>query len=100
MIGQLEATVRRILVRREAYRRTLAADNRDAAVVLADLRRFCHADRPVTRLTPVSGAVDPYATCVAAGRLEVWQRIEKFLTINDADLAKIQEAQENINAAE
>ena len=91
---------RKLITKRDAYRRVFDPESRDAAQVLADLRRFCNADRPVTRLVPTSGAVDSNATLVAAGRLEVWQRIEKFRTINDADLAKIQEAQETINAAE
>jgi hypothetical protein len=50
----------------------------------------------VYRVSPVSRAVDPNATLVAAGRLEVWQRIQLFLNINDADLAKMQDRNEEV----
>lgn len=92
----LSQALQRILNRRQAYRRTFAEDA-DARMVLDDLRAFCGADKPVYRVSPISRTVDPNATLVAAGRLEVWQRISTFLNINDADLVKLQEAPEEVN---
>lgn len=86
-------TVRRILTKRQAYRRTFNREDRDVQAVLDDLRRFCGADRAVYRVSPVGRVIDPHATMVAAGRLEVYQRIATFLNIDDADLLRMQEAQ-------
>lgn len=84
-------TIRRILTRRQAYRRVFNTQDRDVQVVLADLRRFCGVERAVYRVSPVSRTIDPNATMIAAGRLEVYQRVAAFLNMNDSDLAKLQE---------
>jgi hypothetical protein len=86
--------IARILRKRQSYRRTFNVEDRDVQRVLADLRRFCGAERPVYRVSPVSRMVDPNATLVAAGKLEVWQRIERFLQMTDADLANLQDHEE------
>lgn len=88
------AFIGRVLRRRQSYRRVLNLEDRDVQRVLADLRKFCGADRAVYRVSPISRMVDPNATLVAAGRLEVWQRIEMFLTITDTDIQKIQSQEE------
>jgi hypothetical protein len=87
--------VRRIRSKRNAYRRLFTTENPDAALVLADLRRFCRVDQPLLVVSPVTRQADPVATAAAVGKFEVWQRIEQFLTINDADLKAIREAQES-----
>jgi hypothetical protein len=87
----LTDALRRILTKRQAYRRVFNLEDRDARQVLSDLRRFCGADRAAYRVSPVTRQVDPNATLVAVGRLEVYQRISAFLNINDADLLKLQE---------
>jgi hypothetical protein len=83
--------LRRILTKRQAYRRVFNLEDRDARQVLADLRRFCGAERAAYRVSPITRQVDPNATFIAVGRLEVYQRISAFLNINDADLLKLQE---------
>lgn len=85
--------IARIINRRQAYRRVFEPANRDARVVLEDLRRFCGADRPITRVSPVSRVVDPHATLVQAGRFEVYQRIQAYLAANDEDLLRLQDHQ-------
>lgn len=86
--------IRRVLGKRQSYRRVFNLEDRDVQQVLADLRRFCGAERPVYRVSPISRTVDANATLVAAGRLEVWQRIERLLTMNDSDIAKLQDQEE------
>jgi hypothetical protein len=86
--------IQRILGRRQAYRRVFDIEDRDVQRVLADLRRFCGDSQPLARVSPVSRTVDANATLVAVGRFEVWQRIREFLTINDADLARLQDREE------
>jgi hypothetical protein len=56
-----------------------------ASAAIASRSRAC---RPSRR------TVDANATLVAVGRFEVWQRIREFLTINDADLARLQDREE------
>jgi hypothetical protein len=94
----LTEKLRAILGRRMAYRRALPLDSGDVRIVLADLRRFCGGDRPSYRVSPVTRQVDPYAMAVAEGRREVWLRIQTFLHINDADLLRLQEAEETRHA--
>lgn len=96
---RLNATLQRILGVRQAYRRTFGVDdgkieNRDAQVVAADLRRFCNADKPTYRVSPITRQVDEKAMLIAEGRREVWLRIQGFLHVSDADLARLQEHNE------
>lgn len=91
--------LRRVLLRRTAYRHVFQLQdgkigNRDAEVVLADLARFCNATEPTTRVSPVARTVDPLAMAQAEGRREVFLRINKFLHVSDADLARMQEQQQ------
>jgi hypothetical protein len=58
----------------------------DGRKVLAELRRFCFADRATIR-RKLDGSVDPYASIAAAGRQEVYMRIISYLDLDDADLA-------------
>lgn len=95
----LEGLLRRILARRESYRRVFQLQdgkpgNLDAEAVLADLARFCNATEPTTRVSPVSRTIDPLAMAQAEGRREVFLRINKFLHVSDADLARMQEQQQ------
>lgn len=84
----------RILRKRQSYRRVFNPEDRDVQRVLADIRKFCGAERPVYRVSPVTRTVDANATLVAAGKLEVWQRIERFLQMSDADIANLQDHEE------
>lgn len=86
--------VRFILRKRQAYRAVfkpgVATD-----IVLADLRKFCRASSTPAVASPVSRTIDPIATGIAIGRLEVWHRIAQNLNLSDADLYKYVEMQEN-----
>jgi hypothetical protein len=95
----LSDVLRKILTRRQAYRRVFQVTdgivgNRDAEQVLADLARFCNFNEPTTRVSPVSRTIDPLAMAQAEGRREVFLRINKFLHVSDADLARMQEQQQ------
>lgn len=92
--------LRRILGRRQAYRSVFRLDEQgrpqgnDVVNVLADLKRFCGADQPTVRISPVSKSIDPIAMAVAEGRREVWLRIQAHLRMDDSDIAKLQEHEE------
>lgn len=86
-----------ILRRRMAYRHTFMPGGvlgTASELVLSDLRRFCRATTTPMVVSPQSGMVDPIATGVAIGRLEVWHRIQQHLHVSDADLYKLVEQQE------
>lgn len=77
-----------ILRRRQAYRQTFA-DNEATRIVLTDLRKFCRATSSPAMVSQNSGMIDPIATGIAIGRLEVWHRITQNVHISDADLYKL-----------
>lgn len=85
----------RIFRRSRAYKRCFLGDkgepHLEAEQVLADLKRFCRADRPTIVVSPVSRAVDPLASAVAEGRREVWLRIAAMLALSEAQVARLQE---------
>jgi hypothetical protein len=77
-----------IFKRRHAYRQVFLAGGQlgtAAAIVLADLRRFCRATTSTT-VVSAAGSVDPIATALAEGRREVFLRICQHLHVSDADL--------------
>lgn len=85
MLDKLLASVRR---RRSAYR-ALFAPGPAADIVLADLSRFCRATATPAVVSLTTQQVDPIATGIAIGRLEVWHRIMQNLHIEDADLYRL-----------
>lgn len=95
MIGNMTAAVRRILNRKAAYRRTfLDADgniNRNAEIVLADLRKFCRATSTTVMVSPISKSIDPVAMAMAEGRREVWLRIMAHLHIDEKQVFNLEE---------
>ena len=86
------ARVRRLRELRGAYRRVfLGQDGKpteDGRVVLAELRYFCHGDRPTLK-TNMSG-IDAHASIAAAARQEVFFRISKALNLDDGDLDRME----------
>lgn len=54
--------------------------------VMADLAQFCHYNRPITKINPITNAVDPIAMAIAAGRHEVFLRILTMMDTNDEKL--------------
>lgn len=63
--------------------------------VLADLRKFCRATGTPAVVSPLSQTVDPIATGIAIGRLEVWHRIAQNLHLSDADLYRLVDQNDN-----
>lgn len=84
-------TLHEILLRKrfDAYKRVFRGDNgnltRDAETVIADLKKFCRADRS----THVPG--DPYSSALAEGRREVFLRLCSFLHLTEKDFFPITE---------
>lgn len=83
------ALLDRVLRRRSYYRSAFQGDTGRA--VLADLKRFCRwGQNPM--VLGLDRHTDLYATGVAAGRQEVFQRIIGHLEVDDADLLRLKEA--------
>lgn len=73
--------------RRKAYRSTF--DNPEGRRVLADLRRFCRADRPTADVNNV------HTTYLLEGRREVWLRILAHLSLTEEDVVQLIEEYPN-----
>lgn len=84
-------TLHEILLRKRfnAYRSVFKGENgnltADGEAVLADLKKFCRADRS----THVVG--DPYASALAEGRREVFLRLCSFLHLSEKDFFPLTE---------
>ena len=81
--------LRRLRRRRGAYRALFGPNPEglltpEQEIVLADLKRFCHADSSCFD-------VDPRAHAMREGRREVWLRIQAFLQLTDRQIAGITE---------
>jgi len=91
MLGRFK----RLFSRKVAYQHTFLGDNNEphvhAAAVLADLKRFCYAERSTAMVSPVSGVIDPVAMGMAEGRREVFNRIVGFLRLDDAAISRLKE---------
>lgn len=87
--------IARILNRKRCYRRVfLDGDGNigpDAAVVLADLKKFCRASSSTAMVSPVSKSIDPLAMAMAEGRREVWNRLMAHLYIDDKVIAQLKD---------
>lgn len=66
--------------RRTAYVATFSSPSGEE--VLADLARFCRANRPTFH-------PDPRVAAQLDGRREVWLRIQQHLQLSDADLWRL-----------
>jgi hypothetical protein len=85
-IERLHALIHR---KRAAYQHTFLVDGKPgplAATVLADLKRYCGADREGLVVSPVTRTADPVATAYRAGRRDVYLRICKFLSLDGLDI--------------
>ena len=60
---------------REAFRTTFFSPGPASEIVRRHLARFCCADGPTVRISPMSRTIDPLATVMAEGRREVWLAI-------------------------
>jgi hypothetical protein len=86
----LDAVVRRLSSKHRAFVETFLDKNGEPAsggpsAVLAHLQAFCRGDRSSVAVA-ADGHVDPYATCMAEGRREVWLEIQKYLSLNERSL--------------
>lgn len=84
MMNQID----RILNRRSHYR-NIFNGKQSSNAVLADLKRFCRGQS--SPLMVSNGVTDTFATAVAIGRQEVFNRIVQMINIDDAELLKIKE---------
>lgn len=95
----MHPVIRQLFAKRTAYQRVFAGDDGalhgDARVVLADLKRFCYADRSTMKISPATGASDPIAMAFAEGRREVFLRISQFINIDDVQFQKLVEQHSN-----
>lgn len=91
MLSQLRAMFQK---RRGAYR-ALFAPGPAADIVLQDLKKFCRAATTPAVVSPVTQQIDPIATGIAIGRLEVYHRIAQYIHMGDADLYRVDNTGEN-----
>lgn len=95
----IRRAIDRILRRRLAYRRLFfdasGNINRDAEIVLADLRRFCRATGSTAVVSPVSKSVDPIAMAMAEGRREVWLRLMAHLHVEEKQVFNLVEVDQD-----
>lgn len=76
--------------KRNAYR-AVFAPGPAVDIVMDDLRKFCRATTTPAVVSPVTQQIDPIATGIAIGRLEVFHRIAQNIHMSDTDLYKIVE---------
>lgn len=65
--------------RKQGYKNTFKEDDRFARVVLADLSRFCRANKSTFN-------TDPRIDALMQGRREVWLRIAEHLNMSETEL--------------
>lgn len=78
-----------ILRKRQAYRETFNPESKAVHIVMSDLRKFCRATGTPAVASPITLTIDPLATGIAIGRLEVWNRIIQNTEISDADILRL-----------
>ena len=78
------------ILRRRSHYRALFQPGRSRDAVLADLARFCRADK-IPMVVAKDGHTDIYATGVEAGRQEVLKRILAHLDVDDSQLLRMKE---------
>jgi hypothetical protein len=84
----LENTKRFLGFRKQAYQQTFNMENRFNCEVLADLAKFCRADKSCFH-------PDQRVHAVLEGRREVFLRIYQHLNLSDDELLKIYATKEN-----
>ncbi|NYT42316.1 hypothetical protein HZY97_16205 [Sphingomonas sp. R-74633] len=97
LLDQAQALARNLLRKRAVvlglhYRRLFTPDagvDRDAEIVLADLREFCRYSR--TSFTP-----DPYLTARNEGRRDVFLRIVGLIELDPAQVRQFMELEDDL----
>jgi hypothetical protein len=85
----LERIWLRIHAKRAAYQHTFLVNMKphpNAHAVLADLKKYCAADKEGLVVSPVTRTADPVATAYRAGRRDVYLRICKYLSLDGLDI--------------
>ena len=86
-----------IFRRRTSYRHTFLPNGVMTVAtkdVLTDLRRFCRGTSTPAVVSMVTQQMDPMATGVAIGRQEVWHRICQHLHLDDSDIYRLVDQQQ------
>lgn len=61
--------------------------NRDAQILVVDMKRFCYADgKPTLLHNTQTGGIDPYASVAAAARREVFDHLARMLMVDYAEI--------------
>lgn len=60
-----------------------------AEVVLRDLAKYCYADKPTLKVSPITGQSDPLAMAFAEGRRDVFNRIKAMCNLTDDQINRI-----------
>jgi hypothetical protein len=93
-MGMIQTFRVRLMKRRRAGYRDLFGPGPGGAfspaqtAVLADLKRFCHAETPTFD-------IDARVHAMREGRREVWLRIQQFLALRDDQIANIRETDDD-----
>jgi len=92
----LTERMRMIISRGRAYRTVFGGEplmdhRKAAAIVMADLARFCRARSSTAIVSPVSRTTDVPATFMGEGRREVFNRIFYYSNLSEAEVAQLQE---------
>lgn len=84
-LDHFQRLIRRNRAFRNCFLDTKGQLTDDGAIVMSELHYFCHARRPSYKLA-ATGMIDPYATHVAEGRRETFNRILDLLHLDPAML--------------
>lgn len=93
-MSQLQKFINRVRTLRYAYR-TVFVPGPMTDKVLLDLAKFCRAKSTPAVVSPTTQTIDPVATGIAIGRLEVWLRITQNIHMSDTDLYKLVDSETN-----
>lgn len=89
MIERIWSTIRK----RDLIRQGML-DNKDgfqpwAHALMMDLGKFCYMNKPGSKVSKITGRIDPIASGIAEGRREVFLRILHLLNFTDENAIKM-----------
>lgn len=83
----------RTIAKRDRIRQLMLQDNDEfnpnAAVLMKELASFCYIGRTTTKVSKITGRIDPIASAIAEGRREVVLRILELLRFTDDKALKM-----------
>lgn len=93
MIDPFERIRVRLARRATAYQALFLRPDKEVAphaeTVLRDLARYCYADKPTLKISPLSGRADPIAMAFAEGRRDVFNRIRQLSNLTDEQINRL-----------